>query len=138
MNNAAYAATRRRGVPVSVSICSAPTVDEQTGAKVLNVVTHNVRLVVQEPTIYSRLVRARAAQTDVGEVTFIFWTKDISFQRLTPEDYIISAGQRFDVVTSSLESDGLIITTRLNDGNTGKQSVAASATNSLGLDQNAT
>jgi hypothetical protein len=110
--DAAYALTRRRGLPAVVSRVTNSTANAETGAITDTVTSTTVRRVVKEPTRYGRLYRANATQQDIGETTFIFWLEDISFTKLDQEDYITQDGIRYDVVTSAVEETALVVTAR--------------------------
>lgn len=100
----------------------------------MNTVLTNVRLAVKEPTPYSRAIAAKAAQQDVGATTFIFWTRDVTFRRLTVEDYIVADGEKFQVVTCSVENTSIVVTANHYVGAVPKQVVDALASNSLAIE----
>jgi hypothetical protein len=86
----------------------------QTGTKTETVVTTTVRWVFKQPTQYMRLYRAEQTQTRVGDTTFIMWLPDVesTFTSLTQEDYITYAGERYEVVSSSVEDQAFVVTAR--------------------------
>lgn len=129
----AYRLTRRKGRRVTVCEVTGSTVDPTTGRRSVAMNTHNVAKVVVEPTAYSRIVRAQAAQQDWGPTTFIFWTRDITFRRLTVDSYFAVDGAKYQVVASSVEDDGLIVMTKELVGDVPQPVVTANVTNSLGL-----
>ena len=115
--DAIYAATRRmpypsNGVFPTVTVHGGESFNAETGAKTATENTYTVRWMVKEPTRYSMLVRATAAQAKVGDVTFIMWLEDIkaNFTALDSEDYITFEGVRYDVVSSEKFKTGLLVT----------------------------
>lgn len=135
MSDAAYKATRRKGKRATVVRVSSRTVDPLTGVKDDITTVTNIRLVVKEQTSYGRVIKARAAQQDVGSTTFIFWTRDVPFTRLKVEDYIIMDGVKHQVVSSVVEDTSLVITANEIVGVVPKQEMTLSVSNSLSVDQ---
>jgi len=110
----AYSLTRRRGRTATVSRVTGHSANAQTGTKTETVVTTTVRWVFKQPTQYMRLYRAEQTQTRVGDTTFIMWLPDVesTFTSLTQEDYITYAGERYEVVSSSVEDQAFVVTAR--------------------------
>lgn len=133
MTETAYRATRRKGVKVTVVAHVTTSVNGTTGQRTSQTTVHNVRQVVVEPTTYSRTVKAQAAQQNIGPTTFIFWTRDIPFRSLTQESYCAYDGKKFQVVSSTLEEDGLIITAKETVGDPPNPVVTINVSNSLGM-----
>jgi len=120
MPDAAYSLTRRKGIPVTIVDIHGVTADPKLGTRVEDKTPTVIRLVVKEPTSYARLIRAQAAQQDIGETTFIFWIGDISsIPRLTTEDYLIADNAKFQVVSTSVEDTSYIVTAKevVGEGN---------------------
>lgn len=110
----AYNLTRRRGVSATITRLTGFTSNPQTGVKTPTTVGTTVRWVYKQPTQYSRIFRAEATQTRVGDTTFVMWLPDVSsvFTTLTQEDYVTYAGDRYEVVTSGVEDNAFVITAR--------------------------
>lgn len=115
--DAIYAATRRmpypsNGVFPTVTVHSGESFNSETGARTPTENTYTVRWMMKEPTKYSMLVRAAAAQSKVGDVTFVMWWDDIKadFTALDSEDFITYEGVRYDVVSSEKFREGLLVT----------------------------
>lgn len=110
----AYSLTRRRGKSTTITRLTAQTADPKTGVKTPTETTSTVRWVFKQPTQYIRLFRAEQTQTRVGDTTFIMWLPDVedSFTALSQEDSITYQGERFDVVSSSIEDNAFIVTAR--------------------------
>jgi hypothetical protein len=134
MASPAYAATRRYGRRSTLCVVGSVTTNAETGARTVNETTINLRRVVMEATKYGRLQRAKGADQDCGETTFIIWTKDCpTVTKLTQESYIMRDGARYNVITCDVEDDGLVITARVIEGATGKQEITLDVGNNLGL-----
>lgn len=113
MPDPVYLQTRRLGIRATVVQVTSVSANPETGVRTQTDTLTNVRNVVKEPTAYSRLIRSQATQQDIGSTTFIFWTRDIpSITRLEVEDYIVCGGVKYQVVTSSLEYNSLVITAK--------------------------
>ena len=136
MSDIAYYETRRQGIRATIVRVPSATANPETGERVGSTQPINVRLVVKEQTSYQRLIKAQAAQQDIGSTTFIFWTRDIpGITRLDVEDYIIANGVKHQVVTSVVEGTSFVVTTNEHRGAVGKQQLSLDATNSLSVDQ---
>lgn len=117
MSDPAYAQTRRegqRGVITQILDSSAnPETGEQTDSKCVT----KVRWMVKEPTKYTRIYRAEATQQDIGDTTFIMWSKDKDLRGVTfplkQESYIDYDGERYEVVSSWTERTSRLITARV-------------------------
>lgn len=137
MPDATYSITRKKGRPGVVSVFVSQTANPETLKTEEVRQTVNVRWVVKEPTKYSRLVRAKAAQEDVGDTTFLFWLRDLPADLRShvfgANDYVIYQDRRYDFVQSAIEENGLIATARAVVGQPGSQAVTVSASNSIGL-----
>lgn len=131
MPDNAYGLTRRKGRRVTVSRFVTSTGDPETLNRVEQRAVTNIRFCIVQPTTYMRLIRAKATAQDVGETTFIFWTKDLDFDRLTAEDYAIVGGKRYNFVESTVEETGLVATAREITGQIPNQTITASASNTL-------
>lgn len=113
-----YATTRRRGKQGTINKLTGTTADPKTGIRTDVVSTTTVRWMVKEPTAHSRIIRAEAVQTQIGETTFVCWTKDATVAALIAaggvdqEDWVTFEGRRYEVVSSTVEDTGLIITAR--------------------------
>lgn len=112
--DAAYAMTRRRGISAVVSRLTGHTANPETGAQTPTYVDTTVRWVAKMETQYSRLFRANQTQTEVGDTTFVLWLQDVeaTFTNLSQEDYITYASVKYEVVSSSVEGDALVVTAR--------------------------
>jgi len=113
--DAAYARTRRDGKKGTVTISSDAgyVFDEKTGLETGGETTHNVRFIAKDPTQYSRIIRANAVEGNIGQTTFVMWLPDIKskFTRLDGEDFITFGGERYDVVSFSIEDKTAVIVT---------------------------
>jgi hypothetical protein len=114
----AYAITRRRGKSGTIRRLTGGTVDDDNLTRSDVFTDTVVRYLYKGDTRYSRLVRAEAAQQRVGDVTFIICLKDVEavFTSLQTEDRIVFQGQTFEVVSSGIQDDGLVVTARVFDG----------------------
>lgn len=112
----AYAITRKRGKPGTIRRLTGTTTDDDNLTRSDVTTDTSVRFMFKTNTQYSRLFRATATQQRVGDVTFIVCLKDITFDSVQAEDKIIYGGQTFEVVSSDLQDDGLIVTARVYDG----------------------
>jgi hypothetical protein len=114
--DAAYAHTRRRGKPGTVTIVGDSTADPKTGTRTTQKVTHKVRWMVKQRTEYSRWIRAEATQQRMGETTFVIRLKDVQdhFTEVDQEDYITwnNDGKRYEVVSTDEEDGALLIFAR--------------------------
>lgn len=111
MPDTAYAVTRRSGQPAVVVRNTSTQADAETGERSMQTALTHVRLVVKEPTAYSRIIAAKEANRDVGRTTFIFWTNDIPFRVLNQEDYVVwNDGTKYQVVSTVVEATGLLVT----------------------------
>lgn len=110
----AYALTRRRGKTATVTRLTGHTADPETGAKTATETTTTVRWMFKQPTQYTRLYRAEATQTRIGDTTFIMWFQDVKndFTKLEQEDYITYDGDRYEVVSSEVEDNAFVVTAR--------------------------
>lgn len=108
--DAAYALTRRRGKTGTITRITGTASDPETGAKTPTESVTTIRWMFKQPTAYSRLLRADATQQRIGETTFIIWLKDVTFTRVSQSDYITYEGIRYEVLTSTIEDTGLVIT----------------------------
>src|SRR3972149_4016122 len=133
MPDAAYSATRRRGRRATVVRLLSTTANPETGERDMQTELHNIRLVVKEQTSYGRVIKAKACQQDIGNTTFIFWTRDVTFNRLDSEDYIVYDGVKHQVVNSVVEETSLVVTAIEVVGAVPKQVLEALASNTLGL-----
>ncbi len=131
MPDTAYAITRRKGRRLTVSLQGTSTADPETLERTEARVVVNLRRVVVEPTKYARLMRAKAVAQDIGETTLIFWRKDITFDRVTPEDYAIIDGKRYNFIESTIEDTGLVATAREVTGQIANQTITASASDTM-------
>lgn len=131
MPDTAYAITRRKGRRVTVSLQGESTANPETLERTESRVVRNIRYVHVEPTKYSRIVRAKAVSQDVGQTTLIFWLKDIAFDRVTPEDYAIIDGKRYNFVESTIEETGLIATANEYTGQIADQTITVTASDSM-------
>lgn len=136
MPDTAYNITRR-GQRVTVSLQGSQTTNNETLERSESRVVSNHRFVKVEPTKYSRLVAAKNVARDVGETTFIFWLKDVTFRRLTPEDYAIVDGKRYNFVESTIEDTGLVATAREITGQIPYQQITLAAADDLGFEDTA-
>lgn len=113
--DAAYALTRREGTQGTVTVFSDAgyNFDEETGAETGGETVHTVRFMVKDPTKYSRILRANAVEGNIGETTFVMWLTDVKskFTRLDGEDFITFNGERYDVVTFTIEDKTSIVVT---------------------------
>jgi len=109
----AYAITRRRGKLGTVKRLTGTTTDDDNLTRADVTTDTIVRFMYKSNTQYSRLLRATAAQQRVGDVSFIICLKDVTFTALQSEDKIEYQGQTFQVITSDILDDGLVITARL-------------------------
>ena len=137
MPDTAYAITRRDGQRVTVSLQGTTTANPETLERTEARVVSNIRFVKVEPTKYTRIVRAKAVTQDVGETTLIFWRKDIAFDRVTPEDYAIVDGKRYNFVESTIEGTGLVATANEVTGQIADQTITVSASDTLGASDSA-
>lgn len=110
----AYALTRRRGQTATVTRLTGHTANAETGVQTPVTVDTVVRWVFKGPTSWSRLYRSEQTQTRVGDTTFVIHLPDVdaTFTELTQEDYLTYGGVRFEVVSSDVEDNALIITAR--------------------------
>jgi len=113
--DAAYALTRREGklATVTVSVDAGYTFDPETGVETGGETTHSIRWVVKEPTQYKRIIAANAAESNIGDTTFVMWQGDTKnkFTRLDGEDFITFEGERYDVVSYRLEDKTSVVVT---------------------------
>lgn len=137
MADTAYAVTRRKGRRVTVSLQGTSTADPETLERSEARVVFNIRRVHVEPTKHARIVRAKAVSQDVGETTLIFWRKDITFDRVTSEDYAIIDGKRYNFIESTIEDTGLIATAREVTGQIADQTITVTASDTLGVSDSA-
>jgi hypothetical protein len=137
MPDVAYSLTRKRGLPATVVRVIGTTANPETGERDMNTETYNIRLVVKEHTSYNRLIKAKMAQLDIGQTMFIFWVRDLPFTTLNTEDYIIRDGEKFQVVTSSVEGTSFVVTAKQVVGTIGKQEIAIEASQDIGLGETA-
>jgi len=108
----AYAVTRRRGEAGSITRRTGEaSVDPETGDVAGVTSTTTVRWLVKEPTKYSRIVRAQAAQQDIGQTTFILWSKDVTFAKVDNEDFVTFGGINYHVKSSTIENGTAFIIT---------------------------
>jgi len=112
--DASYALTRRRGKQAVVSRLTGHSANPETGEQITTTEDTTVRWVFQGPTQWSRLYRAEATQTRVGDTTFIFHLPDVeaTFTELTQEDYITYESVRYEVISSDVEDNALVVTAR--------------------------
>ena len=108
--DAGYILTRRAKRSVIVSQLATSSVNPQTGARSSTRTTRPIRNVAIEATSYKRLVEARQAQTEVGPVTLLFYTRDIA--KIDPGDTIIEGDRRLVVVSSAIEDTVIRVTAR--------------------------
>jgi hypothetical protein len=129
-----YAQTRRSGRPVTVVRLLSVSVNPATGQRMQNTESYWVRNVVKQPTSYSRFITANATQRDVGETTFLFWTRDVPFTTLQTEDYILVDGEKYQVVDTYLDFTILSVSATFVAGSFGGDS-EKSVSQSIGLTQ---
>lgn len=112
--DAAYALTRRRGKSATITRLTSQTADPLTGEKTPVEAETVVRWVFKQPTQFMRLYRAEQTQTRVGDTTFVIWLPDVeaTFTALTQEDRVTYQGDKYEVVSSSIEDNAFIITAR--------------------------
>lgn len=113
----AYALTRRRGRPATVTRLTDHTADPKTGEQTPVTVDTAVRWMFKSPTTWSRLYRAEQTQTRIGDTTFVMWVKDVElvFTELTQEDWITYSGAKYEVISSAIEDEAFIVTARKFD-----------------------
>lgn len=113
--DAAYALTRREGKQGTVTKFSDAgySFDPKTGDETGGETVHTIRFIAKEPTKYSRIIRANAAEGNIGQTTFVMWRNDTKskFSRLDGEDFITFEGERYDVVTFAIEANTAVIVT---------------------------
>jgi hypothetical protein len=113
--DAAYAATRREGKQATVTTFSDAgyNFDEETGIETGGETVHTIRFMVKEPTKYKRIIRANAVEGNIGQTTFLMWVTDTKgkFTRLDGEDFITFEGERYDVVSFSIEDKTAVVVT---------------------------
>ncbi len=112
----AYAITRRRGKTGTIKRLTGTTADDNNLTRSDTFTDTVVRYMFKSHTQYSRLLRASAAQQRVGDVTFIVCLVDVSFTSVQAEDRIEYQGQTFEVISSEVVDDGIVITARVFDG----------------------
>lgn len=112
----AYAITRRRGKAGTIKRLTSTSTDDVNLTRSDGTTDTNVRHIYKGPTTYNRLLRDKAAQQRVGDVTFIVCLKDITFNSVQVEDQVVYQGQTFQVESSWIQDDGLVITAKVYDG----------------------
>lgn len=110
MADVGYILTRRAKRSVIVSRLVASVVDHSTGETTSTRETRPIRNVSIEPTSYKRLVESREAQTEIGAVTLLFYTRDIA--AIGVGDVVIDGERRLVVVTSTVEETVIRVTAR--------------------------
>jgi len=112
----AYAITRRRGKVGTIKRLTGTTTDDDNLTRSDVTTDTVVRNMYKGETRYSRLLRGEATQQRVGDVTFVVYLKDVDFTSVQTEDKVEYQGQTFEVVSSQIQDDGLVITARVYDG----------------------
>ena len=112
--DAAYALTRRRGSTATITRLTGESANPKTGVRTPTTVTTTVRWTHKAPTAWSRLYRAQQTQTPIGDTTFTMWLPDVeaTFTKLTQEDYVTMGGDRYEVISCTVEDNALIVTAR--------------------------
>ena len=113
--DAAYALVIREGKQGTVTVFSDAgyAFDEETGAETGGETVHTIRFIAKEPTKYSRILRSNVVEGNIGQTTFVMWvnhTKD-KFTRLDGEDFITFEGERYDVVSFTVEDKTAVVVT---------------------------
>lgn len=110
--DAAYALTRREGSSgVVTRVTGDGSFNPETFEVAPTTTTTTVRWLYKEPTKYSRFVRGQATKQDVGQTTFIMWTKDVDFTNLDPDDFITQDGVNYQVRTTTIEDKTSFVVT---------------------------
>lgn len=115
MIDGTYQQTRKSGKECVVTrLTGNPGFDPKTGVATETDSNTTVRWVTKEPTKYSRIMQAEVTQHDIGDTTFIIYTKDVTFGRLDPDDYITwpTGGTRYEVVSCDVEGTAMLVTAR--------------------------
>lgn len=121
IHDVGYQMTRHPGsvhaiVEATVIEVNSVEANPRTGVRTYDYALINVENVVKEPTRYAAFISAREASQDVGDTTFVFWSEDVPFTKLDPEDYVITSGERYQVVSSRLEDTALVVTAKAYRG----------------------
>jgi hypothetical protein len=112
----AYAITRRRGKLGTIHRQIATSTNDDLLTRSDTFSADVVRYMYQGETRYNRLLRANAAQQRVGDVTFVVCLTDVTFTSVQAEDRIDYQGTLYEVTSSQILDDGLIIEARVFDG----------------------
>ena len=111
-----YATVLRRGKRGVIKRVATSTADPKTGIRTDTPAPDiKVRRMHKEPTTNTRLYRAKAADQDIGETTFIMTVRDVKRQlpalRLTQEAFIEWQGSRYEVVSDVVEDETSYVVT---------------------------
>ena len=112
----AYAITRRRGKTGTIRRLTLSTTDDDNLTRSDGTTDTVIRRLYKGETRYNRLLRQTATQQRVGDVTFIVCLKDITFTSVQTEDRVIQDGVTYEVISSYIQDDGLVIEARVFDG----------------------